>query len=121
MVLFKMQTYQEFLIESNLHEMANLDASDHGINDVIIWVGIAPEYHGLRIKVSNLKNKWSSKDNFTISIPDFQIRNGIPAKWLTDKIDDIIDWIKLNIDVIKDYETGKEQSTREFLLRIKKI
>jgi len=103
--------------------MANLDSHDHGIDDVIIWVGRTTGQHGLRVKISNLQNKFdpNKSTHFTLTIPEYQIRDGYPDKWLKPKMEDIIDWLKLNQDEIKKYENGEIQSTREFLNTIKKF
>lgn len=104
-----------------LHEMANLGSQDHGIADVVIWVGQANKQHGLRIKVSNIKNRWSD-DNFVIQLPGLDYDPGQVAKWITsDIMQQILSWIKLNQKVLHDYETGAILYTRDFLNQIVKI
>ena len=105
-----------------LHEMANLSKDDHGINDVVIWVGKANKQHGLRIKVSNLKNRWSNDDNFVIQLPSLDYDPTRVARWITkDVIDQIMSWIRLNQQVLFDFETDKIMYTREFLNSISKV
>ena len=54
-------------------EFANLLPKDTGIDNVVIWIGLPPPNHGNRIKISNTPNKWNKYDNFTLTIPDFNI------------------------------------------------
>ena len=105
-----------------LHEMANLSQDDHGINNVVIWVGKANKQHGLRIKVSNLKNRWSNDDNFVIQLPSLDYDTQKVARWITkDIMEKIMNWIKLNQQVLYDFETDKIMYTREFLNKISKV
>jgi hypothetical protein len=66
-----MQTFKDYMEmceqeerDDILFEMANLRYKYHHINDIVIWIGAANKQHGLRIKVSNKKNKWDRDDNF---------------------------------------------------------
>lgn len=108
--------------EDVLHEMANLGKSDHGINDVVIWVGKSNKQHGLRVKVSNLKNRWSNDDNFVIQLPSLDYNPSAVAKWITPQImKQIQSWIVLNQQVLYDFETDRIVYTREFLDKISKV
>jgi len=105
-----------------LHEMANLGSHNHGIQDVVIWVGKANKQHGLRIKVSNLKNKWSNEDNFVIQLPNLDYDPNRVARWITtDIMKQIMDWIKLNQQVLYDFETDKIMYTDQFISQISKV
>lgn len=105
-----------------LHEMANLGSHNHGIQDVVIWVGKANKQHGLRIKVSNLKNSWSNDDNFVIQLPGLDYDPNQVARWITPGImKQIMDWIKLNQVVLYDFETDKIMYTDQFINQIVKI
>jgi len=107
-------------LEATLLEMANLDSNDTGINRVIIWVGVDPQQHYLRVKVSNVPDKWSN-DNFTITLPEMNVVGKV-GKWITGSTLELIkNWIQLNIEVITAYEQGEIVSTRDFLSRIRKI
>lgn len=107
----------EELYKETLFEMANLDSVDHGIDDVIIWVGLVNNRHGLRVKISNIKNTFSNEktSHFTLTLPEFHIRDGEPASWLKPKMDDIKDFLRRNLKAIQKYEKGEINSTREFL------
>jgi hypothetical protein len=111
------------LFEEELYEMANLDVLDHGIKDVIIWIGMIDGQHGPRVKISNIKNKFipNKEYSFVLTIPELKRIGVDPAPWIVPYLSDIEDWIRLNMDVICDYENGKIQSTRDFLNRIKSL
>jgi hypothetical protein len=105
-----------------LHEMANLGSHNHGIQDVVIWVGKANKQHGLRIKVSNSKNRWNSDDNFVIQLPSLDYDPNQVARWITkDIMEKIMDWIRLNQQVLYDFETDKIVYTDQFISQISKV
>jgi len=105
-----------------LHEMANLGSHNHGIQDVVIWVGKANKQHGLRIKVSNLKNRWSNEDNFVIQLPSLDYDPNQVAGWITPNImKQIMDWIRLNQQLLYDFETDKIMYTDQFISKISKV
>jgi hypothetical protein len=105
-----------------LHEMANLGSHNHGISNVVIWVGKANKQHGLRIKVSNIKNRWSNDDNFVIQLPSLDYDPSQVARWITsDTMKKIMDWIKLNQQVLYDFETDKIMYTDQFISKISKV
>lgn len=105
-----------------LHEMANLGSHNHGIQDVVIWVGKANKQHGLRIKVSNLKNRWNNDDNFVIQLPSLDYDPSQVARWITsDIMKQIMDWIRLNQQVLYDFETDKIMYTDQFISQLSKV
>ena len=105
-----------------LHEMANLGSHNHGIEDVVIWVGKANKQHGLRIKVSNLKNRWSNDNNFVIQLPSLDYDPNQVARWITSEImKKIQQWIVLNQQVLYDFETDKIMYTDQFISQISKV
>lgn len=105
-----------------LHEMANLGSHNHGIQDVVIWVGKANKQHGLRIKVSNLKNRWSNDDNFVIQLPSLDYDPKQVANWITvDTMKQIMSWIRLNQQVLYDFEKDKITYTDQFINQISKV
>ena len=105
-----------------LHEMANLGPADHGIDDVVIWVGKANKQHGLRVKISNSKNRWNNEDNFVIQMPSLDYDPSRVARWITaDVMKKIRQWIVLNQQVLYDFETDKIMYTRDFLNNISKV
>ena len=101
----------------DLYEMANLTVNYHGIDPrVVIWVGIASKQLGLRV------NKMDVDDNFVIQLPSLDYDPTTVARWITPKIlNGILEWIKLNQQVLFDYETGKIVDTGKFLNSLIKI
>jgi len=114
---------QQQLVEAELTEMANLAPDETGLK-YVIWIGEVGGQHGPRIKVSNIKGKFAANDNFVMSISK-DPANLTPkfSKISTDDIEDIIDWIKLNYDLLmkiwKAYETGS--GTIDLLNQLQKI
>ena len=105
-----------------LYEMANIHPRYHGIPDVVIWVGIAPKQHGLRVKVSNVKNKFDPDDNFVVQMPSLDYDHTKVAKWITsDILKGILSWIVLNQKLLVQYETGELSDTGVFLDNISKV
>jgi hypothetical protein len=126
MISEELRKYIDMVIKEEqddvLHEMANLGSHNHGIQDVVIWVGKANKQHGLRIKVSNLKNKWSNDDNFVIQLPSLDYDPNQVARWITpDIMKKIQQWIVLNQQVLYDFETDKIMYTDQFISQISKV
>lgn len=130
----QVKTYKEFkslneyknynydsLTEQELLEMANLGQNTTGFKNIIIWIGPNPGYHWKRIKISNIPNKISDKNCFTLTIPDFDIIGEVNTKLITnEKLDQIKKWINLNIAAINEYAEYKI-TTDEFINKLKKI
>jgi hypothetical protein len=109
------------VINDQLNEMANLGKEDHGIEHAVIQVGKANKQHGLRVKVSNLKDRWSD-DNFIIMMPSLDYDTRSVARWIRgDVMKKILEWIKLNQAVLYDFENDQIIYTRDFLNRISKV
>lgn len=105
-----------------LNEMSNLDSDDHGIQNVIIWIGRTNKQHGLRIKVSNIPNKWDDYDNFTIKIPELDYDYTSVARWIKkDTMDKILSWIKINQPLLYKLENGEYSSFKKFVNDISKV
>lgn len=107
----------------SLHEMANVGPRRHGIENVYIFVGsIEKAPHWLRVKVSNVPGKYDKNNNFSIKMPNLDYDPKQVATWITPKMmKEIIEWIKLNQQVLYDYETGKLTDTDDFLDNLSKI
>ena len=126
MISDELRTYVNMVLKEEqddvLHEMANLGSHNHGISNIVIWVGKANKQHGLRIKVSNLKNRWSNDDNFVIQLPSLDYDPSQVAHWITiDIINQIMAWIRLNQQVLYDFETDKIMYTDQFINQISKV
>ena len=108
--------------DDQLFEMANLVSEVHGIPNIVIWVGRAPKQHGLRVKVSNVPNKMDMDNSFVIMMPSLDYDPKQVANWIDQKtIKKILDWIKINQQLLYDYETGLIDDTRLFISQISKI
>ena len=126
MITEELRTYIDMVSteweSDQLYEMANIFPKRHGIDNVVIWVGMAPKQHGLRVKVSNVPDKMSMTDSFVIMMPSLDYDPRQVADWITPKImNRILDWIKLNQELLSDYETGKLDDTELFLSSISKV
>lgn len=112
---------QEFT-NDQLLEMARLGSNKHGIPNVVMWVGLAPKQDSLRVKVSNIPNRMDPSDNFTIMMPSLDYDPTQVAYWIDNEtMAKILDWIKLNQDLLYDYEVGKIDDTEYFLSKIAKV
>jgi hypothetical protein len=116
------QLINESVVDDNIYEMANIHPRYHGIDNVVIWVGMKNERHGLRVKVSNKKDKFDPIDNFPIHMPSLDYPYDKVAKWITPtKMEEIFNWIKLNQQLLNDYENGLIDDTGLFLDNLVKI
>lgn len=106
---------QEEWDNDQLFEMANITSRYHGIENVVIWVGMAPKQHGLRIKVSKIPNKASVDDSFVIMMPSLDYDSKQVPDWISQKtMKRILEWIKLNQKLLYDYENGLIDDTGHF-------
>ena len=109
------------LSEDELLEMANVTEETTGIKDVVLWIGPNPKSRGKRIKVSNIPNKISSSDCFTITIPNFEIIGDVNNKLIDSiKMDKIKEFITINQKLIEDYSDYKI-STKDLLDSLKSV
>ena len=114
--------FQEDWENDQLFEMANVTSRDHGIENVVIWVGLAPGQHGLRVKVSRVPNKMRMDDSFVIMMPSLDYDPAQVPSWMSgEKISKVLEWIKLNQKLLYDYENGLIDDTRLFLDSISKV
>jgi hypothetical protein len=106
-----------------LHEMANVGPMRHGIDNVYIFVGsVEKSPHWLRVKVSNVPGKYERTDSFVIKMPSLDYDPTQVASWITPQImSRILEWIKLNQEVLYSYETGKITDTDVFLNSLSKV
>ena len=112
----------EEVINDQLNEMANLGREDHGIEHVVIQIGKANKQHGLRVKVSNLIDRWSNDENFVIMMPSFDYDPRSVARLMRGVLfKKMGEWIKLNSEVFHDFENDRIVYTRDFLNKISKI
>jgi hypothetical protein len=109
------------ITDLELMEMANISPKKTGVKDVYIWFGPNLYSHGRRIKISNIPNKFSKDDCFTLTIPKFQIIGDVNDKLITTSIlNDIKIFVNLNIKLIEDFSDEKI-STDDFVDNLKSI
>ena len=117
-----MNLVQQETMSDQLFEMANVTSRRHGIENVVIWVGMAPKQRGLRIKVSNVPNKMAINDCFVVMMPSLDYDPTQVASWIGAKtIKQILEWVTLNQQLLYDYETGIIHDTDQFLDSISKV
>jgi hypothetical protein len=105
-----------------IHEMANVGPKRHGIENVYIFVGKTNKQHGLRVKVSKTPGKYDDNENFVIQMPSLDFDPSQVPRWIKkDVMNNILNWIKLNQELLSDYENGKIWDTDDFLDNISKI
>lgn len=107
--------YQQEWDDDVLFEMANVHSNIHHIDNVVIWVGLANKQHGLRVKVSNIKDRFSVEDHFVVMMPSLQYDHNQVANWIKPHMNQIFDWIKLNQPLLYSYECGEISDTKQFL------
>ena len=122
----KIFEFNEYILYNSISdieliEMANVSPRKTGIEDVYIWFGPNPHYHGRRIKVSNIPNKFSKEACFTITIPDFRIIGNINKKLIdSKKLDRIKELINKNLKIIEDF-SDELISTDEFIDKLQSV
>ena len=111
-------------MQETLYEFANIGYKRTGLDNIYIYAYSQADkevQHGPRIKVSNIYNKFSSSDNFTIDVINKRVVNGV-VKITSKELEDVMLWIGLNKDEIITYWKSKgEMDTDEFLNSLSKI
>lgn len=91
---------EDAILAEPLLEMPRLSPEDTGLPDEI-WIGKVGGNHGPRIKVSNIKSVFSPSDNFVVSInKDPRVMTPRSMKIKQANVDNIIDFVKLNHDIL---------------------
>lgn len=81
--------------------MANMQPSETGLIATIHVMSKGGAKHGPRIKVSNIAGTFHHSDNFTLTNePEPRVIGNCKLK--SDKLEKIVDWVKLNRDHISD-------------------
>ena len=118
---FNEYKYHTVITDDELLEMANISSKKTGLTNIYIWIGPNPHFHGYRIKVSNIPDKFSKDDCFTITIPKLKIIGNVNRSFIDDKkIKNIFKFIKLNEEIIKQY-SDENISTDELIDGLKPI
>jgi hypothetical protein len=124
MKLFELVSTEKSILDADMNEMANLYPKETGLQ-VVCWFGEVGGQHGPRLKVSNTPGKFNKNSNFVISVAKNPIVLTPKAALVSSsKIEDVIDWIKLNYDDLmelwKIHESGDGEA-QIILNRLKKI
>jgi len=118
--LFEYKNFNS-LSEQELLEMANVTYKTTGIKNVVLWIGPNPENHGKRIKISNIPNKFTTNDCFTLTIPDLKVIGKVNDGFITTKVlDEIKNFVNINYQVISDY-SDYLISTEDLIEKLKSI
>lgn len=118
--LFEYKNFNS-LSEQELLEMANVTYKTTGIKNVVLWIGPNPEYHGKRIKISNIPNKFTTNDCFTLTIPDLKVIGKVNDVFITTKIlDEIKKFVNINYQVISEY-SDYLISTEDLIEKLKSV
>lgn len=111
-------------LDKFLWEMANLNKSATGIDNVVVWASQAQDgakRHGPRVKVSsNLTNKIDPDNLFVLSIQDAPIILAGECNLPADTLEDVKAWVSLNKYALLQYWNG-ELFTNEFIEALEKV
>jgi len=123
-LLNELSISEEDILKAPMNEMANLYPTKTGL-PCVIWFGEVGGQHGPRLKVSNVSGRFAADNNFVVSVAkDPKVLTPKSAELSTAKIEDVLDWVKLNHDELmelwKIHETG-DGDADEVLGRLKKI
>ena len=112
------------MTDEELLEMSNYWGNGLGLDEtIVLWMGSAlSSKHGNRIKVSNIpgKSMGTSKDCFTITVPNLDVIGDVNTKHITTKkLKTIFKFIKLNEEAIIEF-CQEQIDTTEFNKKLKK-
>jgi hypothetical protein len=93
-------SYDAFLTEGDLLEMANLAPKTTGV-EASIWVGPTDGKHAQRIKVSNAVSGFDATDCFVVSVTVEPTVIAGKCKLASETLADIFDWVKLNFEALR--------------------
>ena len=89
------EAIEYFYDDQFLVEMANLQPKTTGVTHTVHICSKGGAQHGPRVKVSNVVGKFSTNDNFSLTMePNPRVIGTCKIK--PEHLDDIKDWIKLN-------------------------
>ena len=108
-----------------LDEMARFYRPETGL-DYVVWMGEVGGQHGPRIKVSNNKGKMTANDSFVVSVSKNPVvLTPRTCKLNASTVDDILDWIKINYEILMEmwevFEGRKEEPIAMLIGRLRKI
>jgi hypothetical protein len=93
-----------------------------GIDDVYMWIGVNKTTHSMRIKISNKKTSFDKNDNFSFSIPDYEVVAGIRNnKIINDKKIEKIKSFLIKIHPLIERFYKEEFDNVEFIIKISQL
>jgi hypothetical protein len=122
-LLDTMPSTDESLTEFELTAMCNAVGPETGLGSVVVWVGPTDNQHGPRVKVSNIPNTITSKDCFSITLPDLEVIGEVLIS--KKKLKEVFKFVELNMELLMEADTkGRSDNhmpSSELLRRLKKI
>ena len=107
--------------QMQLEEMTRVAPRDSGL-DQHIWISSKGNAkHEARIKVSNIKGKFASDDNFSISVENEPSHKAGTTKIKPEDYQKIKDWIRLNKDHLNKVWNSDTMDSRDHLDGLSKI
>jgi len=110
---------ERLIATSFVGAMANLNPKTTGIPHVVVWISKKEPTHACRVKVSNIRGKFSGEDNFSIALHDESIEGEVKVS--PKDVKAVIEWMNLNRKVILKYWNDPEFDVAELLAKLKKI
>ena len=111
------------ITEDHGWEMSRIQEANSGIPN-IIYISIKDMVqadHGPRIKICNVFDEFSRKDNFVVSISEYpQLLFGVP-KCSDQHLEDIKKWVKLNYKPLMKFWNDDYECDADFYAEIIKI
>jgi hypothetical protein len=99
--------------------MANLNPKDTGIPNLVVWISKKEPSHACRVKVSNIRGRYSSDDNFTIEIHDGSIEGEV--KVTSKDVKNVLSWMTLNRKTILKFWNDDQYGALDLARDLKKI
>ena len=107
---FKMFNDCSKISDTDLYNLTAYRCDINNKSDIYIWMGKPDGYSKQhRVKIINKLNNWDPETSvFTILIPDLIIVGNINSQIFdTDRLDDVLSYLKLNMDTIINYSNDK--------------
>jgi hypothetical protein len=104
--------------------MTTLSAESTGLpGRIFVWVSPGEGIqHGPRMKISNIRSKFSNSDNFSMSISDHPtVIEGKPKKFSSDELQALKDLILLNKDLLLRYWKSDTMDSPALLREFKRL
>jgi hypothetical protein len=113
----KIFEYNSRMSYEELSDMASISDKKTGIKDVVVWIGPNPNnIRNIRVKISNLPRRPDGKNCFEITLPSMKVIGNVNKNFITnEKMEDIFNFIKLNMNIIVEYSTTPYMSSSKLI------